>query len=200
MDKTVAQAPATAGAAEPEIGIRLRQLRRAAGMRLRDVAGGAGCSESMLSKIETGQVSPSINMLHRITRMLGVNIATLFTPPDHSSPFVQRFGRRPTLMATALRKGNGIALESLTPYEIHGHLQGQLHIVEAGGASDGVISHEGEETGYVVEGRLDLTVDGQTVRLGPGDSFFFDSRRPHGYSNPGPEVARVVWVNSPPTY
>jgi len=200
MDKTVAQAPATAGAAGPEIGIRLRQLRRAAGMRLRDVAGGAGCSESMLSKIETGQVSPSINMLHRITRMLGVNIATLFTPPDRSSPFVQRSGRRPTLMATALRKGNGIALESLTPYEIHGHLQGQLHIVEAGGASDGVISHEGEETGYVVEGRLDLTVDGQTVRLGPGDSFFFDSRRPHGYSNPGPEVARVVWVNSPPTY
>lgn len=185
---------------ELAVGQRLRQLRRAAGMRLRDVAEGAQCSESMLSKIETGHVSPSINMLHRITRILKVNMATLFEPTDHAAPFVQRQGRRPTILGTSLRHGDGISLESLTPYEIRGHLQAQLHVIAPGGASDGLIQHEGEEVGYVVEGTVELTVDGQTVSLGRGDSFFFDSRRPHGYRNPGDSLAKVVWVNSPPTY
>lgn len=185
---------------ELDVGARLRALRLRAGWRLKDVAERAGCSESMLSKIETGHVSPSINMLHRITRILGTNIGNLFAPIDHAAPFVQRAGRRPTLARNALRHGEGITLESLTPFEIGGALQAQLHVIEPGGASDGLIQHEGEEVGYVVEGILELTVDNQTAVLHAGDSFFFASHRPHGYRNPGTVVAKVVWVNSPPTY
>lgn len=199
-DTTAAESAAAEDADELAIGQRLRHLRRASGLRLRDVADKAQCSESMLSKIENGQVSPSINMLHRITRILNVNMATLFEAPDHATPFVHRQGRRPTILGTSVRHGDGISLESLTPFEIHGHLQAQLHVIQPGGRSDGVIQHEGEEMGYVVEGQLELTVDAQTVTLGPGDSFFFDSRRSHGYRNPGTAETRVVWVNSPPTY
>ncbi|MEQ8967569.1 MAG: cupin domain-containing protein [Azospirillaceae bacterium] len=182
------------------VGARLRQLRLRAGFRLKDVAERAHCSESMLSKIENGQVSPSINMLHRITRILGTNIGTLFSTPDHGAPFVHRQGRRPTLIQDKLRRGSGIILESLTPFEIGGLLQAQLHLVEPGGASDGLIQHEGEEVGYVVEGTIELTVDDQVVVVHAGDSFFFASKRPHGYRNIGAGAARVVWVNSPPTY
>jgi quercetin dioxygenase-like cupin family protein len=154
----------------------------------------------MLSKVENGQVSPSINMLHRLTKALGVNISSLFVSPDQETPFVQRRGDRPILTATSPRKGDGLTLESLTPYEIHGHLQGQLHTLAPGATSDGAISHEGEETGYVVEGSLELTVSDKTAVLTAGDSFFFDSSRPHSYRNPGDVVTRVVWVNSPQTY
>lgn len=184
-----------------KVGARLRQFRRASGLRLRDVADAAGCSESMLSKLENGQVSPSINMLHRITRALGVNISSLFAPIEHATPFVQRQGARPVLSGgDAPRTGPGLALEALTPHEIHGHLQGHLHVLAPGASSDGEIAHEGEEVGYIVEGQLELTVAGKTAHLGPGDSFFFDSARPHAYRNPGTTVTRVVWVNSPPTY
>lgn len=184
----------------PDVGARLRAIRRRTGLRLKDVAARAGCSESMLSKIETGHVSPSINMLHRICRILGTNIGTLFASADDSPPFVQRAGRRPTLAGDALRKGEGIALESLTPFEIHGHLQAQIHVVEPGGSSDGLISHEGEEVGYVLEGTIELVVDDRRALLSAGDSFFFASDRPHGYRNPGTSVARILWVNAPPTY
>lgn len=183
-----------------DVGNRLKQFRRASGLRLKDVADAAGCSESMLSKVENGQVSPSINMLHRLTRALGVNISSLFVSAEQETPFVQRRGDRPILTATSPRKGQGLTLESLTPYEIHGHLQGQLHTLAPGATSDGAISHEGEETGYVVEGSLELTVSDKTAILHAGDSFFFDSSRPHSYRNPGEVVTRVVWVNSPPTY
>lgn len=185
---------------EVGVGARLREMRRGAHLRLKDVAARAGCSESMLSKIENGNVSPSINTLHRITRALGTSISDLFASPDAGAPFVLRQGRRPTLVRHPLRSGDGIALESLTPFEIGGILQAQLHIVEPGGASDGLISHEGEELGYILDGTLELTVDGHRAVLGPGDSFFFASKRPHGYRNVGNDTVRVVWVNSPPTY
>ena len=113
---------------------------------------------------------------------------------------VLRAGARPALSEGAPRRGKGIKLESLTPFILRGLLQAQLHVVDVGGASDGAIEHEGEEVGYVVEGRLELTVDGESVVLEPGDSFFFESTRPHSYRNVGDTVARVVWVNSPPTY
>ncbi|RAH99160.1 XRE family transcriptional regulator [Acuticoccus sediminis] len=185
---------------EVGVGVRLREMRRAAHLRLKDVAELANCSESMLSKIENGNVSPSINTLHRITRALGTSIGDLFAKPDAGAPFVLRQGRRPTLVRHPLRSGDGISLESLTPFEIEGRLQAQLHIVEPGGASDGLISHEGEEMGYVLEGALELIVDDHRAVLGPGDSFFFASKRPHGYRNVGDTTVRVVWVNSPATY
>jgi quercetin dioxygenase-like cupin family protein len=72
--------------------------------------------------------------------------------------------------------------------------------VEPGGASDGKISHEGEELGYVIEGHLELTVDDHHAILGPGDSFFFSSQRPHGYRNAGNTTVKIIWVNSPPTF
>lgn len=185
---------------EVGVGNRLREMRRARGLRLKDVAARVSCSESMLSKIENGLVSPSVNTLHRITRALGTSIADLFSEPDSEAPFVLRQGRRPSLVRHPLRSGDGVTLESLTPFEINGILQAQLHIVEPGGASDGKISHEGEEVGYVVEGHLELTVDNHRAVLGPGDSFFFSSQRPHGYRNAGKTPVKVVWVNSPPTF
>ena len=182
------------------VGARLRQFRRAAGLRLRDVAVAANCSESMLSKVENGLVSPSINMLHKITKALGVNISSLFAPAQQEFPFVQRHGMRPVLGGEAPRSAPGLILESLTPYEIHGHLQGLLHVIAPGASSDGAIAHDGEEVGFVVEGEIELSVGSRTVALSAGDSFFFDSERPHSYRNPGKTAARVVWVNSPPTY
>ncbi|MEM8855180.1 MAG: cupin domain-containing protein [Pseudomonadota bacterium] len=185
---------------EAGLGARLREIRKLNGLRLKDVAAGAKCSESLLSKIENGAVSPSINTLHRVARALGTTIGELFAEPDHGAPFVLKRGKRPTLVRHPLRGGDGITLESLTPFEIGGLLQAQIHALEPGGASDGQIQHEGEELGYVLEGTLELTVDGQRAVLGPGDSFFFASQRPHGYRNGGDTVCRVVWVNSPPTY
>jgi transcriptional regulator with XRE-family HTH domain len=183
-----------------KVGGHLKRFRRTSGLRLKDVAEAAGCSESMLSKVENGQVSPSINMLHRLTKALGVNISSLFTSTERETPFIQRSGNRPILIAASPRQGDGLKLENLTPHEIHGHLQGQLHTLAPGAASDGAISHDGEETGYVVEGALELTISNKTAVLEAGDSFFFDSSRPHSYRNPGTVVTRIVWVNSPPTY
>ena len=99
-----------------------------------------------------------------------------------------------------LRQGTDTSLERLIPYDAAHLLQGNIHIVEEGGGSDGTVSHEGEEVGFVIEGRLELTVGDQTYMLGPEDSFCFRSSIPHGYRNPGPGRARVLFINTPPSF
>jgi uncharacterized cupin superfamily protein len=99
-----------------------------------------------------------------------------------------------------LRKGNGVTIERLIPYSVHHLLQGNIHIIDPGGGSDGTVQHPGEELGYVLEGTIELVLDGSTFLLGEGDSFTFRSERAHGYRNVGPGRARILFVNTPPTF
>jgi transcriptional regulator with XRE-family HTH domain len=168
-------------------------------LTLDQVATRAGCSESMLCKIETGKVNPSITLLRRLAEALSINIAALF---EDSAPtdVVLRAAQRPRLGDEVLRRGDGIALERLVPDGPGIALQADIHVVAVGGASDGLITHAGEEMGFVLDGSVELRVEDQTWRLEPGDSFHFRSERPHGYRNVGEVPARILWVNTPPTF
>jgi len=184
---------------ESHVGPKLRRLRRSRDLTLSEVARRAGCSESMVSKIETMRVNPSLTMVRALAAALDVNMAALFEDAGDRS-VVSRNGRRPRLNDDALRSGDGVILERLVAQNGDTMLQANLHIVLPGGASDGTITHVGEEMGYLLEGELELTVGGETYRLKPGDSFHFRSELAHGYRNLGESVARILWVNTPPTF
>jgi transcriptional regulator with XRE-family HTH domain len=185
--------------AATHVGPKLRRHRRFREMTLSDLAGRAGCSESMISKIETMRVNPSLTLLRRLAAVLEVNVAVFFDDAPQQD-IVSRRGERPRLDGDTLRSGDGVILERLAAYAEGVALQANIHIVLPGGASDGLISHVGEEIGYVLEGVVDLTVGERTHRLEPGDSFHFRSEIPHGYRNVGDSVARILWVNTPPTF
>lgn len=182
-----------------ELGIRLRQLRLSRGLRMRDVAEQAGCSESMVSKIETGHSAPSLRILHNIAEALNTSIAALFDPPT-SEGIVRRAGERPLIRLNAPQDGGRITLERLAPGQHGTLLEANIHIVEPGAESDGAISHEGEELGYVLEGGVELIVAEERFFLQAGDSFVFASNLRHRYYNPGRVTARVLWVNTPLTF
>ena len=169
-------------------------------MRMKDVAAAAGCSESLISKIENNKAVPSLGVLHRICEALDLALGELLTAPEENDGVVTRAGERRIVEIDPVRKGTGIRLERLVPYS-KGHLiQGNIHIVAPGGSSDGTISHSGEEVGYVLAGKIELTVGGQTYRLSAGDSFCYRSELRHGYRNRGKVEARVLFVNTPPSF
>ncbi|GAA2855307.1 transcriptional regulator with XRE-family HTH domain [Aminobacter niigataensis] len=187
----------------PAIGIRLKHARLTKGLSLRQIADIAGCSESFVSKVEHDRVRPSLATLHRLVKALEINIAALFSDADldESGPvFVYRAGQRPLIHMDPLRKGEGITLERLIPHARGILLQANVHIVAPNGASAGLIEHEGEEIGYVLEGELELQVEDKFYHLVIGDSFFFNSKLPHGYRNPGSVQASILWVNTPPSF
>ncbi len=179
------------------LGGRIRKLRNRAGFTLNELAGKAGCSESMLSKVENGKGNPSLSLLHRIAGELGVSIGHLFTADESEGP-IMRQGRRPLIVLTGNR--HGVTLEALMPHQGDHILQAHIHIVAPGGGVDSPISHEGEEVGYLLCGALTLEIAGEEYELRKGDAFFFRSELPHRYSNHGAETAQVLWVNTPPTF
>ncbi len=182
------------------VGTRLRHARLVKQYRIRDVADRVGCSMSVISKIENGKATPSLTLLHRLVNALGINIGALFESRSDESAAVLRAGTRPVIAMERDPHGAGVALERLVPYGDGHLLQGNIHIVAPGGGSEGGIDHEGEEVGYVLEGELSLTLDGRTYELRAGDSFAFRSNRQHGYRNPGKTAARILWINTPPTF
>ncbi|RTL55278.1 MAG: cupin domain-containing protein [Bradyrhizobiaceae bacterium] len=203
--KTVSRKPSSNSEANSEIKIggRLKHARLIKGLRLQDLADKLDCSESFLSKIENNKVRPSLSMLHQITVALDINISILFADQaDQNFEQIQiiRAKDRQTIKTNPSRSGPGITLERLVAMERSSLIEANIHCIDPGGHTDGVINHEGEEIGFLLEGQLDLELDGVWYSLSEGDSFFFRSTLPHGYKNPGNKLTRILWVNTPPTF
>lgn len=187
-----------AEAARSHLGAEIRGLRKARNLTLDRLAAASGLSVGYLSMVERHKAMPSIKALMSIAQALGVTIGWFFEAdavrPQERGLVVRRSRRRRIDYST------GIVDELLSP-----SLKGSLELVLcrlAPGASSGgePYSHSSEEAGVVVRGRLELWVDGQSVLLETGDSFGFESTRPHRYRNPGPDEAEVVWAITPPSY
>jgi transcriptional regulator with XRE-family HTH domain len=193
-----------AAAEKPEvkIGLRIKHARLVKGLRLRELAEALDCSESFLSKVENDRVRPSLAMLHRIVGALGINIPSLFTDTVEPVGPVQivTANNRAVIRTNTRLQGPGVALERLIAGSRSKLLEANVHCIEPGGHTEGVYTHEGEELGYLLEGQLQLQVEGVWYALSAGDSFFFRSNLPHGYRNRGAKPAKVLWVNTPPTF
>lgn len=189
--------------AEVRIGGRLKYARLSKGYTLAELAEIVKCSESMISKVENDKLRPSIAMLHRFAQALETNIASLISEPDPSAGLVNiiRAESRPRIHVDAEWQGaDGVWLERVVPPTPGGLLQSHVLNLAPNGRSDGLISHTGEELGFVLTGEVELDVGGSTYSLKSGDSFFFPSSLEHGYRNRGKSVTRILWVNTPPSF
>ncbi|MGI6853897.1 cupin domain-containing protein [Mesorhizobium sp. 1B3] len=184
------------------IGGRLRHARKIKGLSMKQVAEQVDCSESFISKLERDKVQPSLTLLHRLVAVLGINVSNLFdTDQGNEEPvFIVRSGSRPRIQMNTRPNSSGVLLEQVVPLGPKSLLQANIHIVAPQGGGHDAISHVGEEMGFVLEGTIDLHVGDKTYRLTAGDSFLFHSELPHAYNNPGDTAARVLWVNTPPTF
>ena len=180
-----------------QIGARVRHARLLEGIRIRELAERVGCAESMISKIESDKVSPSITMLHRIAAALNRDLPSFFGADINSPAFVLKDGDRPTSPTDAIRGGTGILYERLVPFGGGNLLEGNIHRIEPGGEKVDQITHQGETVGYVIEGTLELTIEETTYRLDTGDSFFFKNHLTNRYRNTGSALTKIMWVNTP---
>ena len=90
-----------------------------------------------------------------------------------------------------------MSYERLVPFGAGNLLEGNIHVIAADGAKHDPITHQGETVGYVIQGKLELTIEGTRYLLSTGDSFFFKNHLTNSYRNPGRREARVLWVNTP---
>ena len=110
---------------------------------------------------------------------------------------VQRPSDRMRVAGDALRGGKGVSYERLVPLAAGNLLEANIHIVEPAGEKTDAITHQGEAVGYLLEGEIELVIDGTTYRMSAGDSFFFKAYLTNSYRNVGKTAARIIWVNTP---
>lgn len=180
-----------------QIGARIRHARVLKGLRMKDLAEKVGYDESMISKIEAGKVMPSVPMLNRIVTALDRDLASFFGLEIDEHKLVQSREDRILVTGDALRVGKGVSYERMVPLAAGNLLEANVHVVEPGGEKTDSITHQGEATGYLLEGELELTIDGRVYNMKAGDSFFFKAYLTNSYRNVGTEVARIIWVNTP---
>lgn len=182
------------GSGDAHVGVRLRGFRKAAGLSISELGKKAGVSNGMISQIERGLTNPSLKTLERLHVALSVPLTSLLESSAPSSPvadreIVRRVDDRPSFAVG----DEGMTKELLTPSGEH-QLQMMIIGLPAGAKSVDVLLGDGEKAGWILDGSIQLTVDGHTSVLKAGDSFQFPSTVPHNILNPGEEEARLLWI------
>lgn len=188
----------TGGARRPNslnIGHRLRQLRHARGLSLAGLSRIAGLSQGYLSQVERDRATPSTTALSRLSEVLEVPVAHFFEGGHERLPehYVVRRGAR----RSVLYPGSRVKNELLVP-DLRGKLEAILFRAP-GRTRSPVYKHEGEEFGFVLKGRLRVTVGADSFVLGKGDSITLPSHQPHFWEALGRGV-EALWVATPPSW
>ena len=186
---------ATAVAEQLDVGPRIRALREGMDLSLRDLAERSGVSAPMLSQVERGETSPTLQVAARIAGGLELRLSQLLRIDEGGTVSVVRRGEGRT------GGTDGHAYEILTP-----PLPGQRAEVSrhrlapdaaTGGPGDPPMHEAGaRETAVVEAGELTLVIDGERHALSAGGAVTFDADLPHHFENHGKEEAVLLAVVS----
>lgn len=177
-----------------ELSNRLLALRKQHGYSLADVAEGTGLSKSFLRFVELGQTDISISRLMKVAAFYDTSVGELVDPGGSPDTTVVRAGKARHVQSPA----EGIHMTLLAP-DSERRMMPMLMDLDPGAAAIDAASHEGEESATVIEGSVDLDLNGQRLRLGVRDSVYFDATVPHIYRNRSNQRAVVFLVVTPPS-
>jgi transcriptional regulator with XRE-family HTH domain len=183
-------------AGEEAFGARLRRVRRSTGRTLKQVADAAGLAISTVSKIETGRMSPTYDVLLKLARGLDTDLSTVLDGPKAHETTV-RMGRLDVSRAGGRKRhptgayvyeplNTGLTLKQMDPTMV----RVRARSIEEFGE---LIRHPGEELVVVLSGSVELHAEFYApIRLEAGDSVYYDAAMGHAYISVGEEDATIL--------
>lgn len=183
---------------ELQLGMKIRRQRQERRMTLQDLAEATGLSKPLLSQIENEQVIPPLATLLRIAKAFNLGLHSFFQEEGATEKcIVVRAGDG------SPNRRRGLPGPSSPPYVYHSLAYGKKNknlepfLVEFDAREwkdELLVSHEGEEFLFILEGAVELRYGTQTMTLAAGDSVYYESSEPHGYVAVGETRARAVAV------
>ncbi|MEU4725564.1 XRE family transcriptional regulator [Nonomuraea dietziae] len=168
-----------------EVGPRLKRLRTERGLTLTVLAEATGISKSTLSRLESGQRRPSLELLLPIAHAMRVPLDELIGEPEVEDPRVRG--------VPVSRDGQTVIPLTRQP----GGLQAWKTIIPADHDEPDLCTHDGYEWLYVLAGRVRLVLAEHDLLLGPGEAAEFDTRLPHWFGSTGDGPVEVLNLFGP---
>ena len=182
-----------------KIGVRIRKYREAKGLDIEQLAGKTGLDSVFIEAVESGEASPALGPMVKLSRALGVRLGTFMDDELTDDPFISRAAERSPEGAVLARgeKNPEMTCHHLGKGKADRHMEPFFISLEPEGDDPQMSSHEGEEFIIVVSGEVVLRYGTQVKTLGVGDSMYYNSVVPHHVGAKGlgtAEIYAVVYV------
>lgn len=177
-----------------DLGARLKEIRESKGLSQRELARRANVTNGTISLIEKNRNSPSVSSLKRVLDAIPIDLGEFFAIEKTAKDKVFfGFEELPLLV-------DGDISFRVVGDNSKSNAMHILHENYAPGADTGetMLSHEAQEGGIIIEGEIEVTVGKQVRTLGPGESYYFDSRTPHRFRNLSDKNCTIVSACTPP--
>jgi transcriptional regulator with XRE-family HTH domain len=191
-----------------EIGQRLKRIRTRLDLSQRQLARQSGVANATISQVEAGKLNPTVSMLKKILDGIPISLGEFFGDEFERQDRV--FFRAEELTEIA---DGGVSFRQVGANVANRAIQLINERYQPGaGTGKHAITHEGEECGIILSGRLEeecgiilsgrleVTVGEQSAILRKGDAYYFKSNQPHQFRNPGSEPCELITACTPPTF
>jgi transcriptional regulator with XRE-family HTH domain/KaiC/GvpD/RAD55 family RecA-like ATPase len=178
-----------------ELGVRLRELRVKKGISQADLAKMVGVTPSTISQVESNLIYPSLPALFKMAEVLSVDVGSFF----HSGHANTRkiIFQASHAVETELPSPDASSVNAKLLIPIDFSSRGEPYLLEIPSHSkipSHFFVHKGEEMGYLLSGRLEVTINRVQYKLTSGDTIYLTSEIPSQWNNPGRSVARLLWI------
>ena len=181
---------------DQDIGARLRAIRQRLKLSQRQLARQSGVANATISQVEAGKLNPTVSMLKRILDGVPMSMSDFFV--DDLQLQDRMFFRADELVEIA---EGGVSYRQVGSNLASKSIQLLKECYQPGaGTGKHAMTHEGEECGIVLKGRLEVTVGDNMTVLKPGDAYYFKSSQPHQFRNSGNEPCELISACTPPSF
>jgi transcriptional regulator with XRE-family HTH domain/KaiC/GvpD/RAD55 family RecA-like ATPase len=178
-----------------DLGTRLRGLRTKRGLPQKELADLVGVTSSTISQIESNLIYPSLPALLKLAEVLSVEVSSFFRDPAKSAGrAVFSIKEAADVKLPALAEAE-VQAKLLTPLDLE--VRGEPYLIEIPprkSLSSHFFVHKGEELGYLLRGKLQVRIRSATQTVRSGEVIYLTQDTPTQWKNPGPGVARLLWI------
>ena len=176
-----------------ELGTKLRDMRQQKNLTQEELADRCELTKGYISQLENDLTSPSITTLVDLLNALGSNLSEFFRDETEEkivfseSEYIEK-------------QSDGMTLEWVIPNAQKNMMEPVLVELAAGASTSTDFPHDGEEFGYVPEGKITVIRAGKSHTAKKGESFYYSADKEHQIVNKGKSKAKFIWISTPPNF
>ena len=176
-----------------DLGGKIKQMRNQLGFTQEELADRCELTKGYISQLENNLNSPSITALTDILSALGSNLAEFFQEEREEKVVF-------TKEEFIEKDSDGVLWNWLIPNAQKNMLEPVLVELAEDASTSGDIPHEGEEFGYVLEGKIAIALGNKRYICKKGEAFYYSASKPHSIINKGRGKAKFIWISTPPNF